>query len=395
MIRISNPLFRKIAFCLYAAFVTGLSLMPAAQVDLTFTARTRSHDFEAHTLMYFFFTTLALLAYAERKPSRVNAVLAVLIYGGTMELLQTTAWVNRTCQISDMKANVLGSLIAVSLFPLIVKLFGKLRMRMGMLAPFFLITAAAAGANVAGGAAADGTNSGPVMVAGLEMEKQANDGFCAPAVLASLLKFHGMNVAQETLAAEAGSTEDDGTNVARLLETVNANHLVGGVWRIGPVFEATRKRGEKMIARYNGFAGIAGSDKIRIPEKGFLAYDAAFAGANLDLLRKISTQADMSAFTNAVVENISAGCPLIWGVILGVAPEPSVKYKSPPAGHLRLITGYDENTGDVFYADTWGNAANKRIPRTDALAITMTLHSLTRTNDQQRGASRETCATLP
>ena len=380
MIRISDPLFRKIAFYLYAAFVTGLSLMPAGRVDLTFTERTRSHDFEAHTLMYFFFTTLALLAYAERKPSRVNAVLAVLIFGGTMELLQTTAWVNRSCQISDMKANVLGSIIAVSLFPLAVKTFGKLRMQMGMLAPFILI-AATAGANVAGGAASDGTNSRPVMVAGLEMEKQANDGFCAPAVLASLLKFHGMNVAQETLAAEAGSTEIDGTNVARLLEAVNANHLADGVWRIGPVFEATRKRGEKMIARYNGFAGIAGSEKIPIPEKGFLAYDAAFAGANFDLLRKISTQADMSAFTNAVVENISAGCPLIWGVILGVAPEPSVKYKSPPAGHLRLITGYDENTGDVFYADTWGNSANKRIPRIDALAITMTLHTLTKTSD--------------
>ncbi|MCL1909750.1 MAG: VanZ family protein, partial [Kiritimatiellaeota bacterium] len=276
------PLFRKIVFWLFAAFTTFLSLMPAKQVEVTFSAKTQSFDFEAHSALYFIFTTLALLAYAERKPSRVNVVLSVAIFGGIMEILQATLpWVNRSCQVGDFKANTLGAIAAALLFPLLMWVAKKAGFKIAALcAALFCVSLAA-------GCATDThvptSNSVPRKIIGLETERQSNEGYCAPAVLASLLRYHGIAATQEQLAAEAGSTENDGTDIARLLDAVAANHL-SGTWRITPVFEATFRRGARMINRYNALADEAGVARIHLPGSGRLVDDEAVAGAGFGIL---------------------------------------------------------------------------------------------------------------
>lgn len=46
-------------------------------------------------------------------------------------------------------------------------------------------------------------------------------------------------------------------------------------------------------------------------------------------------------------------------------------------GHMRLITGYNTTTGEILYSDSWGMGhEEKRMPASDAWAITMGMNSL-------------------
>ena len=367
-----HPLLREILFILFFAFITYLSLMPGGSVQKNFSPGVQAFHHDAHAILYFGLTSLALAAYAERGCSRWNIALLIIIYGGILEIVQTFSFVNRSCETGDFRSNAIGALIAAALYPLFVRLFRKIGIR---------ITALAVCVFLAGGAIDREQfkyDAGAKRIIGLKMETQLNEGYCAPAVLSSLLNYYGIPVTQELLGAEAGSTEKGGTDVARLLNAVSTNHLAGTQWEIAPVFEATYSRGEYKINRYNEFAKEAGVAEIVIPKSGRLVYDRAFAGADLELLRKSVHTNDLRTFRTAVMQNIRDDNPLVWGVILGVAPEPSVTYKSPPAGHLRLITGYHPVTGEIYYDDTWGGprGVSKRMKYADALAITMTLHVL-------------------
>lgn len=77
----------------------------------------------------------------------------------------------------------------------------------------------------------------------------------------------------------------------------------------------------------------------------------------------------MGGFERKIKLHVDKGVPLLWSVMLGVIPEPSVK-ASQPTGHMRLIVGYNEKTKEIVYSDSWGigNEA-KRMPLADAWAI--------------------------
>ena len=76
------------------------------------------------------------------------------------------------------------------------------------------------------------------------------------------------------------------------------------------------------------------------------------------------------------MREIAAGRPLLWGVVLGIVPEPHVAGGSR-AGHLRLVVGYEDGGGTILYSDPWGpDCAVKRMSAADACAITQSLHVL-------------------
>ena len=67
--------------------------------------------------------------------------------------------------------------------------------------------------------------------------------------------------------------------------------------------------------------------------------------------------------------------PVIWGVQLGLVPEPGIPQSR--GGHKRLIIGYNSKTSEVLYTDSWGPGHElKRMKMKDAWAITFSLSIL-------------------
>ena len=74
-------------------------------------------------------------------------------------------------------------------------------------------------------------------------------------------------------------------------------------------------------------------------------------------------------FKKDIHEQVLKGIPLLWGVTLGIYPEPGL----PQDGgvHIRLIIGYNDKKDEVLYTDSWGAGHElKRMPAEWAWAIT-------------------------
>ena len=361
-----------------------MTLLPGTEVEHNFSPEVRSLQLEFHCLCYFALGTLALLAFMDKKPRRLDIFFIIAAYGGLLEILQSTQFVGRACERVDFCMNTLGAAIACLAFPRVKRLlerFGLLRKNAASAAaPCVLIPLIFFGFAPDASARLFVSDSGIHEIIGIKMTRQANEGYCAPAVLASLLNYHGIPATQEELAESAGSTAQKGTDVGRILSTVATNQLKG-VAKVTPIFAPDYARGEKLITDYNAIARKAGAKRLWLPGAGGrLVLENSFAGADIAILRQIATSKDKRRFKNSVIENIKADAPLVWGVMLGIVPEPGVLLTSRPAGHLRLITGFDPVRDEIIFIDTWSSASapsqSKRMATLDALAITMSLHSI-------------------
>ena len=81
-------------------------------------------------------------------------------------------------------------------------------------------------------------------------------------------------------------------------------------------------------------------------------------------------------FKRAIHKNIEKGVPVFWGLIVGIVKEKKTKNLSM-GGHMRLISGYNDKTGEIIYSDTWGAGHEfKKMKIADAWAVTMDIFTL-------------------
>lgn len=80
-------------------------------------------------------------------------------------------------------------------------------------------------------------------------------------------------------------------------------------------------------------------------------------------------------FVKLVRESIDDGVPLCWG-ILAVAGQKGGSDANFSA-HMRIINGYNPQSGDIIYTDSWGfGHEKKQMTAEEAWSITNTLCSL-------------------
>lgn len=219
------------------------------------------------------------------------------------------------------------------------------------------------------------SDSGDIRLIGLTMEQQAGRGFCAPATMASVMRYHGIDVDQARIAREADSSNDNGTDVEVMLNVIAHSSDEYGL-SIETIIGFDYTRYKRIISRYNALAECQGAKKLWFTDSGSLDLSHTFGHAEISILRQTARRREIATFTRTVETAIMANTPLIWGVVLGVAPEPALSPYSR-GGHLRLITGINRSTHEILYSDPWGPGhANKRMPLDDAFAITMSLHRL-------------------
>lgn len=103
-----RPVVRRVIFFSYVVLITLLSLLPGS--DLPSVKLFRHADKVVHMCMYAGFTFLLLRGWPRffRGTLQWLPLFVVMFWGLTMEILQDIGQYDRSFEISDMVANVLG-----------------------------------------------------------------------------------------------------------------------------------------------------------------------------------------------------------------------------------------------------------------------------------------------
>lgn len=219
------------------------------------------------------------------------------------------------------------------------------------------------------------SDSGDHRLIGIVMETQVGRAYCAPATMASVLNYHGIKSDQLTIAEQVGCSDDTGTDVEAMLDIISRSCVEYGL-KVEALLGFDYAKYKRIIDQYNQIATARGAQKLWRSELEPLDLSRTFATADLALLKMTSTPEEIERFIASVRQSIDANTPLIWGMVLGIAPEPEL---SPygKGGHLRLINGYNMKTQEIIFSDPWGPGhEQKRMKIDDAYAITMSLHVL-------------------
>lgn len=226
------------------------------------------------------------------------------------------------------------------------------------------------------------TDSSPrekLLLDGIPPIVQTNPGYCVPATVARAMAFEGGTVPQSHLALLGGCSADGGVDVEQLYATLSPIFSENG-FRLREWIPVDLDRSIGIARRYNEKARSLGAFPLPVPEGDSCgAVDLAhlFGPAKPELLREAAAPT-LPRFHRLVRDRLRSGHPLLWGVVLGIVPEPTAT-PLVRGGHLRLIVGHDPRTGTILYSDSWApDCIVKSMPEADAWAITMSLHTLER-----------------
>ena len=214
-------------------------------------------------------------------------------------------------------------------------------------------------------------------IAGIPPVVQKSPAWCAPASLARVLAFAEKPVPQDALAFHGGCSPEGGADVDAFYRAL-APLLREKGFRLRPIVSVDPLRAFALARAYNRLAEPRGIFPPAVPAERLSAtvdLGKLFGRADPALLREAASPR-LPAFKRSVVREIAAWRPLLWGVVLGVVPEPNVEDGSR-AGHLRLIVGYENGGDTILYSDPWApDCPVKRMSAADACAITHSLHVL-------------------
>lgn len=215
------------------------------------------------------------------------------------------------------------------------------------------------------------------LIGGVPAIVQKAPAYCAPATLARAMAFAGSPVPQGTLALYGGCTRGGGADIDAFYRALGPM-LRGKGLRLRPVVSVDPVRAFSLAREYNRLARARGVFPLAVPDDlvpATVDLGRLFGRADPALLREAAAPR-LPAFRANVRREVAAWRPLLWGVVLGIVPEPNVEGGSR-AGHLRLIVGYEDGGDTVLYSDPWApDCPVKRMPAADACAITQSLHVL-------------------
>lgn len=218
------------------------------------------------------------------------------------------------------------------------------------------------------------TPEGVVAIEGVPMVDQGEKGYCAVATVSRILQYYGMKVDQHELAQLANSSPLAGTNPNEMMEVLKR---AGG--RLGIRTERLQdndmKSREKLLQMYNREARREKKNPLKIRSAAWLFETA---GLDMDILRKarIGQEREYKDFLETIRTHVDAGIPLAWSLILGKVPEQG---RTPQISgwHMRLIIGYDDQTRELIFSDSWGRGHEaKRIRMEDAWIVSGGLYSI-------------------
>lgn len=188
---------------------------------------------------------------------------------------------------------------------------------------------------------------GLVWVDGIPMVDQGDKGYCAVATLERLIRYYGGTTSQHELAQLFNSDARGGTSfrvdpkTGRPIEFV-APEICRQFGFSQKVVDFDKPKPEKLLKDYNKKAAVK------------LDVDKKMKDDDIDRLLKKADQATLRAvvadegsckrFIPKIKTFIDKGVPLVWMI----------------PGHIRMLIGYNETTGEIVYSDSWGAGHEKK-----------------------------------
>lgn len=217
-------------------------------------------------------------------------------------------------------------------------------------------------------------SSGDIWIQNVPMVDQGQKGYCAAAVAERVLRYYGHQIDEHEIAQLAGTSAQGGTSTAKMVETVR---LMASKCKLGyqeiVMMIGGIKDIQKEVEMYNKAAKSEKEDEINMREfihGNIIQVGAIKRAMKPRVVKKMRTKdSRFKKFLTGVRTQVDKGIPVLWGVTLGIFPEPGVPQTG--GGHMRLIIGYNEKTREVLYTDTWGAGHElKRMPEDWAFVIT-------------------------
>ncbi len=230
------------------------------------------------------------------------------------------------------------------------------------------------------------TVHGDVYIDEFPMVDQGAKGYCAVATVERILRYYGREVDQHVLAQLAESSGRLGTSMQALYKALRkAGAQLGISVRNLQGIEPEIEEWRKLAGDYNRQARREHKSKITEEQwastsDGVVTYNFgdlidAFDWDVYTHYKLKREQYELKKFRKYVKENIDAGVPLVWSVILGKVPEPRLAQVG--GGHMRTIIGYNEKNDEIIYSDSWGPGHEfKKMPAPVAFTITTQLNLL-------------------
>lgn len=214
-------------------------------------------------------------------------------------------------------------------------------------------------------------DSGEVVIDGVPMVDQGEKGYCAVATMERILRYYGVEVNQHELAQQANSSGESGTSYQQLHEAMKRMSAKIGL-RVDERLTFEWKDFSDLLDEYDKAAKRKKLPPVRRVVGGVIDTTRIYASMDPGIFREVRLKraAPVERFFRDTVEMIDRGIPLAWGVQLGLVEE-TPRLPQAVGGHMRLIIGYQPQTREIFYTDSWGRGHElKRMSLEDAYTIT-------------------------
>jgi len=217
--------------------------------------------------------------------------------------------------------------------------------------------------------------NGDVVIESVPMVDQGPKGYCAVASTERVMRYFGMDVDQHQLAQAAMTASKGGTDPESLRKALHSIAGRTGL-KLQSIEDWDQRSFRRFLEKYNRQAKKSGEKEISLRGRGTVTLTAVYSWMDLETLAATRKPTLSSALTK-IKDRIDDGFPVMWSLMLGLAKEdPAIPQAR--GGHMRLIIGYNDQTGEFLYTDSWGRGHElKRMPYEQAWAVTTGALALT------------------
>jgi len=206
------------------------------------------------------------------------------------------------------------------------------------------------------------------VITNIPMVDQGQKGYCVVASVARVMAYYGLPVDQHEIAQIANSRAGGGTTMEEMKEGLK--RVCGRLGlRMREIDMLQNQDYERLIKQYNRSAKASGARQLDEKTRDLGAVWQQFDPQVLKQAR-CGNKTEVARWTKQLKEQIDKGVPVFWTVMLGLVPEPGLPQAG--GGHMRMLIGYDEKSGEVIFSDSWGAMhEKKRMKIEDAMTISV------------------------